>query len=94
MIRTLTALVIGAASLMAGAPAFAGDDLAARHDTPPPQVDDFKAPEPGRQESTTCEGAVICTILGAACRLAGGTYNEWDSRDHGHPHGICTWPWE
>ena len=65
----------------------------ARSDPPPPEVGELAAPT-GRQEATTCEGNVNCKILQGACDLVGGTYTGWDSRDHGHSHGICTWPWE
>ncbi|MDJ0768223.1 MAG: hypothetical protein QNJ12_05490 [Ilumatobacter sp.] len=60
---------------------------------PPPPVAELAVPDQ-RQHSTTCEGAVSCGILGGACELAGGTYTDWESSDHGHTHGICTWPWE
>ena len=60
---------------------------------PPPTSGELVAPE-HRQQSTTCEGAIKCTLLQGACDLVGGTHTEWDSSDHGHAHGICTWPWE
>lgn len=95
MNRTITALAIVAASLAVGAPAFAGGDLSDGGDTPPPTGPGvIKAPDAGREESTTCAGEDGCALLKKACDLVSGTYTEWDSRDHGHPHGICTWPWE
>ena len=93
MRRTIVALSILAAGLVGGSPAFADgqtDGGAAELGRPT----GLAAPEPGRQESTTCGGTIGCTILRGACGLASGTYSEWHSRDHGHPHGICTWPWE
>ena len=83
MKRTIVALSILAAGLVGGSPAFADGPSGG-----------LAAPEPGRQESTTCGGTIGCTILRGACGLVSGTYSEWHSRDHGHPHGICTWPSE
>jgi len=93
MNRTLAALAIVAGALAGGAPAFA-DGQADSAVVAFPGLGKLTAPDPGRQESTTCGGEIGCAILGAACGLVSGTYSEWDSRDHGHPHGICTWPWE
>lgn len=94
MNRTLAALTIVAASLVTGAPAFAGDLSSGVDAPPPPAPADFKSPDDGREESTTCEGDDSCTFLRKVCDLVSGTYSEWESRDHGHTHGICTWPWE
>ena len=59
---------------------------------PPPRLGTLVGPPPVR--ATTCEGADSCGLLSAACAFVGGTYSEWHSSDHGHTHGICTWPWE
>jgi hypothetical protein len=91
----IVAVVLGLGSLGIGsaASAGAGDLLGTPADPPRP-------PRPGTLvgappvPATTCGGVVGCGILSAACALAGGTYSEWHSDDHGHPHGICTWPWE
>ena len=56
--------------------------------------DSYSTPNDRPQKSTTCEGTVRCKILEGACDLVGGTYTGWESSDHGHTHGICTWPWE
>ena len=90
---TSIAIVILSLGVGGATSAGAGDLLGTPTDPPPP-------PRPGSlvghppAPATTCGGVVGCGILSAACALAGGTYSEWHSRDHGHPHGICTWPWE
>ena len=88
-------LGLSAGSLGAGSAVSAGHaDVLGTPTAPPPP------PRPGTlvwtppARATTCEGAVQCGILGGACALVGGTYSEWHSSDHGHTHGICTWPWE
>ena len=95
MNRTLTALAVVAASLVTGAPTLAGADLSGGVDTPPPPAPGaFKAPDAGPEEASTCEGEDNCAYLRKVCDFVSGTYTEWESRDHGHTHGICTWPWE
>jgi hypothetical protein len=93
LVTTIAALAIG---LGTAGTASAGD-LTSGPGTPPPpppRTGTLVSPTPGPSRATTCEGARQCDLLGDVCGFAGGTYSEWDSSDHGHPHGICTWPWE
>lgn len=90
-----TSIAILMFSLSVGSAASAGrsDGFATPVDPPPPPRGGTLVGAPPVR-STTCGGAVGCGILSGACALAGGTYSEWHSDDHGHTHGICTWPWE
>lgn len=95
--RTIAAITIGMAGLGVGAGSVAAGQYASPEEPPPPPppttMDELVSPE-RRAESTTCEGAVQCKLLDSICGAVGGTYTDWTSRDHGHTHGICTWPWE
>lgn len=73
-----------AAILVAGLGVGAGVDAAPTH---------FET-EKRASKATTCEGDDQCGGLGKICDFFGGTFNSHHSRDHGHEHGICTWPWE
>ncbi len=93
-ITAITIATVAASGLGLGAgSASATGDYAVPSDPPPPTVGELVAPE-HRQKSTTCEGGISCTILELDCESVGGTFTSWTCRDHGHTHGICTWPWE
>jgi hypothetical protein len=82
-------------SLSAASVASAGSgDVLGTPTDPPPPPRGWTLVGGGPVPSTTCGGAISCGLLKTACGLAGGTYSEWHSSDHGHTHGICTWPWE
>jgi hypothetical protein len=92
-ISTSVAIITFSLGVGSAASAGIGDVLGTpTNPPPPPRVGTLVGPPPVR--ATTCEGADSCGLLSAACDFVGGTYSEWESPDHRHPHGICTWPWE
>jgi hypothetical protein len=90
--KSAIALAVLAAGFTSAGTASARGDAFAPNRTEP--IGGLTTPAPEPQPSTTCEGNRQCGALRWACDLVGGTYSGWQSSDHGHEHGVCTWPWE